>query len=116
MTADKYKIKYKTRRKQTGGGSFISKIIKYIKYILLLPLLPLLVYIIILTHIAKYYIIYLPLILILKIYTYNYPLNISPNILHRLNNLFWGVQLYSAVALLYGLVLFFLFPNIYIID
>jgi hypothetical protein len=113
MSPNKYKIKYKHIRKKTGEGSVASNIIKII---LLLPLLPLVLYVLLLSHISKYYIVYLPLILILKIYTYNYSLNISPNVLRMLTNIFLGLHLYSAVALLYGLLLFFLFPNIYIIN
>jgi hypothetical protein len=112
MSPNKYKIKY-NHKPQIGGGSVASNIIKII---FLLPLLPLVLYILLLSHISKYYIFYLPIILILQIYTYNYPLNISPNILRRLTNIFLGLNLYSAIALLYGLLLFYLFPNIYIIN
>ena len=115
MSPNKYKIKYKHIGKQTGGntGTLLTNIIKII---LLLPLLPLVLYVLLLSHISKYYIIYLPIILILKIYTFNYALNISPNVLRVLTNIFLGLHLYSAVALLYGLLLFLLFPNIYIIN
>ena len=65
MSPNKYKIKYKHIGKQTGGntGTLLTNIIKII---LLLPLLPLVLYVLLLSHISKYYIIYLPIILILN--------------------------------------------------